>query len=242
MRRPVAVAVLLLLTACFGDFLVSPTPDVQPSLVIFVALDHNERPTYFVNGDFTPGSDANGRARVMTDSSLRVSDSSLAGVRTPDRQRLFYGWADTSVLVRDTIAVRGPALEEQASLTPTILIPMPSRTDPWLADHVAGDEVRFDVSGSGDVPFGFGSDAGPWRLEVRDARQNRTLLSLHGDSPLVLPIVIPWQWVAAVAGDSLTATLQFSSSFTSLLTPYPTFLHVFGRLTWEMRVVARPSP
>jgi hypothetical protein len=241
-KRFAHVVALLLAGACFDHLLVAPERNIEPRLHVTVQVLHDEAARYVVLGSFTPGSDSTGKSRVMIDSTMKVADSSISGLPSSDLEELSYSWIDsTTLLVRDTLAVRGPTLESQASATATLLIRMPARADARLTMHTTGDDLRLHISTFAEAPYGFGADFGSWSLEINDARQNVRLLTLQGRSaPASTQITIPGQLLPTVAGDSLVAKLQYGSSFTSVLAAYPTFLHIFANLTWHVRVVAAP--
>jgi hypothetical protein len=239
MRRLAVVSLLLATSACFDQFLVGPDPNVAPQFVVFVDVREDEAVRHVVFGNLRPGTNAEGIGQTLDDSSMTVDGAAILGRPNADRSRLIYEWIDsTTQTVRDTIAIKGPTLEDQTSATATMLVPLARRGDAGFRDLAVGQDMQFTFSPLGEAPYGFGSDDGFWRFEVRDARRQFSVLQLQGSSPPTSPIVIPAQVMPSVAGDSLVATLTFQSSFESVLLAYPTRLAVLTRLEWRMRFVA----
>lgn len=237
--RWLAAVALCALSGCFDQFLVGPDPNISPQLFVFVDVRQDEGVRYVVFGNLRPGTNAEGIGRTLVDSSMTVDGSEIQGRPNEDRSRLIYDWTDsTTQTVRDTIAVKGPTLEDQISATTTMLVPLARRADAGFRDLTVGQDMQFMFSPLGEAPYGFGADDGFWRFEIQDARRHFRVLEVQGNTPPTSPIVIPAQLLPTVAGDSLVATLTFQSNFASVLTAYPTLLAVLTRLEWRMRIVA----
>lgn len=238
MKRGTMALALTLLSGCFADLLVSPEPNVAPSLSLFVSSLDDAQRSYAVGGFLRRGSGAEGEPRAMLDAALLVGDSAVQPDSTRDGYGLLYAWSASSTQGEDSIRIRTPVVADLPSSGVTLTLPVPTRSDAFLADHQLGEDLRLTVRPVGDTIPGLLPLLVAWQLDIRTPRVSGNLFRLEGRGSYPSPLRVPAEFLALEAGDSLVVSFFVFGAHRTVASAYPVEISLNTRLTWHRRVVS----
>jgi len=235
-------AIALISLGCRDYTLVGPEVNVLPNFNITAFVTHGEQLTYAMSAVFGSGTDATGRPRALSDSSLRVNGNVVRHqfIHGPF---LEYVWGDTLPLTLvgpESLSVRGPVVADIPSSDRVLTLPLPARMDPFRMDLPAGDEFRLNITPVADTTAGLVRMFGSWTLQITKNDERSYAVSAQGFGSFPQQFQVPWSWVGQgiSAGDSLTAELQVVHSYAVRNAPFSMAAVTFARITWHVRIVA----
>ncbi|MEX2178668.1 MAG: hypothetical protein WD801_08170 [Gemmatimonadaceae bacterium] len=230
--RAVARALVLASTvSCSGLEFVSPPADVPPELVISVVVHHRDETTLLLDAFFSSGTDAEGRSRQITDSTLVVAGTVVQPSILPASGNLRYSWQHVSAVAPMTVAVRSPVVAG-LPLEPVMTIPLSRRTDSAARDLAEGDDLQLALpeKNTGDMPVD------SWVVDVR-RQDNAHVVSANGRGAGAGLVELPWHWLRAPVGDTLLVTYREMSS-TERNVSYSLRVSRFTQVDWRIAIVA----
>lgn len=240
--KPQWVVIGLISLGCQDYTLVGPEANVLPNFHITAMVTHGEQLTYVMSALFESGTDATGRPRALSDSSLLVNGNVVRHqfIHGPF---LEYVWRDALPLTLvgpESLSVRGPVVADIPSSDRVLTLPLPARMDPFRMDLSAGDEFQLNITPVADTTAGLVRMFGIWTLQITKNDERSYAVSAQGFGSFPQQFQVPWSWVGQgiSAGDSLTADLQIIHNYGAPNAPFSMVATTLARITWRVRIVA----
>jgi hypothetical protein len=241
MKKGSLTLALLWLTACSDFDLVGPPRGQSPVVLVNAGVMQEEHQRYFLNVDVFPGTDPEGRARVLSDSTLLVED-------VPHRPRVFdtreggrlrYSWDDsTSGASRSTLAIRLPDVGGITGDLREVIIPLRTRIGPGAIDVGDGENVSLHVTPPHAPSSGLSVEQVNWWVMLRNqcVSPETPFLTLQGTERFPSTMALPSTWFGGAQRDSVRACLNESTSYRLENVPHHSRVLVVLRASWQIRV------